>query len=87
MRAAVLLALFGLAAAGCSPSDPAHDKPYFAAHAQERAAQLAACDADPGRLAASPNCVNARSAEADAATEHFYDTPKPASRVQSPGAL
>ncbi|MBN9318780.1 MAG: EexN family lipoprotein [Caulobacterales bacterium] len=87
MRIILLVIAIGLGAAACTPQAPAHDKPYFAAHPDERAAQLAACDADPGRLAASPNCVNARSADADARTEHFYDAPKPASRVQAPGAL
>ena len=88
MRARLLLtaALAGGLAA-CSPQAPARDKPYFAAHDAERASQLAACQADPGRLAATPNCVNAQAAEADAHAAHFYDTPAPAPRVAKPGQL
>jgi hypothetical protein len=48
---------------------------------------VATCQADPGRLAATPNCVNALAADADAHAAHFYDAPKPASRVQKPGQL
>lgn len=89
MRRLVLLAgLAGLATlAACSPASPGHDKAYYAAHDAERAAQLTACQNDPGRLAATPNCVNAQSADADAHAAHFYDAPKPAPRVQTPGKL
>ena len=79
MRALLVLAL-GLAAAlsACSQPAPTHDKAYFAQHDAERATQLAACQNDPGRLAASPNCVNAQSADADAHASKFPDVAKPA---------
>jgi hypothetical protein len=85
-----LLAALGLATAAlsaCSPAEPAHDKAYYVAHDQERSAKLVACQADPGKMAATANCVNARTAEADVHTQHFYDLPKPTSRVQQPGKL
>ncbi len=82
--AAVLAAI---ALAACSPQAPAHDKAYYAANASERASTVATCQADPGRLAATPNCVTAQAADADAHAAHFYDAPKPASRVQKPGQL
>ena len=81
------LALTSLALAACSPQAPAHDKADYAANASERASMVATCQADPGRLAATPNCVNAQAADADAHAAHFYDAPKPASRVQKPGQL
>jgi hypothetical protein len=81
------LALTSLALAACSPQAPTHDKAYYAANANERASMVATCQADPGRLAATPGCVNAQAADADAHAAHFYDAPKPASRVQKPGQL
>ena len=90
MRAVRLLAALGLAAAAlvaCSPAEPSHDKAYYAAHDAERATKLAACQNDPGKMAATPNCVNAQAADADAHTKNFYDVHKPAARVQQPGKL
>jgi len=90
MRISTLLIPLGLAVAAlsaCSPAEPAHDKAYYAAHDPERSAKLAACQNDPGKMAATPNCVNARAADADVHTQHFYDVQKPASRVQQPGKL
>jgi hypothetical protein len=90
MRAVRLLAALGSAAAAlaaCSPAEPSHDKAYYAANAAERATKLAACQNDPGKMAATPNCVNAQAADADAHTKNFYDVQKPASRVQQPGKL
>ena len=85
---AIWLAAGGLALlAACTPTPPARDKAYYAAHTGERAQEVAACQADPGRLGATANCVNAQAADADARTAHFYDTPKPASRVDKPGQL
>jgi hypothetical protein len=82
-----VLGLAGLVLTACSQPAPSHDKTYYAAHESERATQIAACQADPGRLAATPNCINAQAADADAHAAHFYDAPKPASRVQKPGQL
>ena len=90
MRASHLLAALGLAAAAlsaCSPAEPSHDKAYYAAHEAERATKLAACQNDPGKTAATSNCVNAQAADADAHTRNFYDVQKPAARVQQPGKL
>ena len=90
MRAWRLLAALGLTAAAlaaCSPAEPSHDKAYYAAHDAERSTTLAACQNDPGKLAASPNCVNAQAADADAHSKTFYTVQKPAARVQQPGKL
>jgi hypothetical protein len=88
MRARFILGLAAIAAlASCSPAEPVHDKAYWRAHEAERATKLAACQNDPGKLAVTPNCVNAQSADADAHTEKFYDVAKPAPRVEKPGSL
>jgi hypothetical protein len=88
MRARLVIAMgFAAALAACSQPAPARDKAYFAQHGAERATQLAACRNDPGRLAATPDCVNAQSADVDAHTSKFYDVAKPAPRVAEPGKL
>lgn len=86
-RLLLVLGVAGALLSACSPRGPGHDKAYYATRDAERASQLAACQNDPGRLAATPDCVNAQAADADARTEHFYDLPKPAPRVAKPGAL
>ena len=89
MRASIILIL-GLSAAvmaACSPAPPTHAKAYYTAHTQERAAALLTCQADPGRLSTTPNCLNAQAAEADAHAQHFYDAPAAASRVMQPAKL
>jgi hypothetical protein len=48
-------------AAGCV-QETAPTVAYFRAHEDERKAQLARCASDPGSLANSPGCVNAREA-------------------------
>jgi len=87
LRFAAALSLAGAALAACSPAAPNHDKAWFAANAADRASTVAACQKDPGRLGATPNCVNAQAADADAHAQHFYDTPTPAARVDQPGKL
>ncbi len=82
-QALIALALL----AGCSRGEADHDKPYYRAHVTERAAELAACQADPGRRAATANCVNALAADADAEHERFWTVTKPAARVAAPGRL
>jgi len=76
-----------MALGACSPAGPGHDKAYYAANAGERATEVAACQKDPGRLAATPDCVNAQGADADAHARHFYDPTTPAARVTRPGSL
>jgi hypothetical protein len=86
MRA--LLVILSLSAgcvlSGCQPARPVHDKAYYAGHPQERAQALAACRNDPGELNATPNCVNAIQADADAEHERvFHGPPPPAPGVNS----
>ena len=89
MRAPIIFAsaLSAAVTAACSPAPPTQDKAYYVAHAQERAVALLTCQADPGRLSTTPNCLNAQAADADAHAQHFYDAPAPASRVSQPAKL
>jgi hypothetical protein len=87
VRGLIALGLGAAALAACSRAGPGHDKAWFAIHAGERASEIAACQADPGRLSATADCVNAEAADADAHASKFYDVRKPASRVAGPGGL
>jgi hypothetical protein len=82
---AVGLALSVLAA--CSPPEAAHDVAFYRDHPQARAAKLSACRNDPGRLAATDNCVNALGADSAAVSKQFWNKPRTAPRVANPGAL
>ncbi|MBV9511532.1 MAG: EexN family lipoprotein [Caulobacteraceae bacterium] len=87
-RLALFLAAGMLAAlAACAPRAAVHDKAFYAAHADVRAKAVAACEANPGGVAGTPDCVNAAAADADAHASHFWDAPKPASRVKPSGQL
>lgn len=87
MRRLGFLGLVALTLAGCSPAEPAHDKAYYLAHADERGAMLARCRNDPGGLGKSTNCVNALAAAGDVESNRFWDLKKPRSRVENPSGL
>jgi len=49
---------------GCSQKEePAQTVSWFQQHPDERKATVARCADDPGRLATTPNCINAQQAE------------------------
>ena len=79
------LSLLELAA--CSQPAPTRDKPYYLVREAKRATQLSACQTDPGRLAATSNCINAQAADAEVHASRFYDASRPVSRVAAPGRL
>ena len=58
-----LLLLAAVVLAGCNEKDQVQTVDWYKANAPERAAMLAKCKANPGELAASPNCINANRAE------------------------
>ena len=89
MRASRIVPPLGLAAAlaACSAPEPARDVAYYTDHAGERAAKLAACRADPGRLQGTANCVNAVAADGQVESRRFWGVSKPAPRVAASGAL
>jgi len=79
----------GLAAAlaACAAHEPAHDVAYYRGHASDRAAKLAACRADPGRLQRTANCVNALAADGQVTSQSFWNVSKPTARVAGAGGL
>ena len=85
VRVPLALGLAAAMLAACAQPAPGHDKAYYGGHEAERTTQLAACQNRPGQLAATPNCVNAQAADADAHAAKFYNAPTPAPRVADPG--
>jgi hypothetical protein len=58
----VLMVMFSVA--GCNGlSEPVQSVDWYKEHKIERAERLAACRANPGELALTANCVNAKSAQ------------------------
>ncbi|MFM2281206.1 MAG: hypothetical protein RLZZ444_3437 [Pseudomonadota bacterium] len=49
--------------AGCGENTPVQTVDWYKAHDTERKAMIAKCKANPGELAASPNCINAQQAQ------------------------
>ena len=62
-KLSALLLLAAVALAGCNEKDPVQTVDWYKENAPERAAMRAKCKANPGELAASPNCINANRAE------------------------
>ena len=62
MTRKILLSLLLALAAPAANAAATHDVPWFARHAAARQAALAACAANPGDLASSPDCINATAA-------------------------
>lgn len=54
--------VFGIAVAGCSPDRARHTLDEYRADATLRHSQMERCKADPGTLAKTPDCINARQA-------------------------
>ena len=87
LRPWLVLGAAAAALAACSPPEPAHDVAYYRDHPDARATKMAACQNDRGRIAATPNCINALAADSAATSQKFWTTPTPAPRVQDPGKL
>lgn len=87
MRRLGFLSLVVLTLAGCNPAEPTHDKAYYLAHADVRAALLERCRDDPGGRGKSANCVNALAAAGETESNRFWDVKKPRSRVENPSGL
>ena len=80
------LALGG-ALAACSPPEPSHDIAYYRDHPDVRATKMAACRSDRGKLAATPNCINALAADSEAVSKKSWTIPNTPPRVANPGKL
>ncbi|MEJ1961046.1 MAG: EexN family lipoprotein [Gammaproteobacteria bacterium] len=59
----VLLSASVMVFACSREEEPARTVSWFQQHPDERKAMVARCADDPGRLAKTPNCVNAQQAE------------------------
>ena len=71
----------------CSQPVAIKEKAYYAAHADERTAQISECRNDPGGIGKTPDCVNASAAAADVESARFWAVKKPKSRLTNPGSL
>ena len=58
-----------------SPEAPHHTVDYYRNHPAERTEMMAGCAKDPGVLAKTPNCVNARVAASQADTGSLRELP------------
>ena len=47
---------------GCGDKTPVQTVDWYKTHEAERIAMIKECSANPGELAASPNCINAKTA-------------------------
>lgn len=45
--------------AACAPKEPVQTVDWYKTHEAERTAMVARCDANPGELEDTPNCINA----------------------------
>ncbi|MDQ2655172.1 MAG: EexN family lipoprotein [Chloroflexota bacterium] len=65
LRIGLGIVVTSCAAVACAPApDRArHDVPHYREHAEDRAARLQQCAADPGSLATHQDCITARKAE------------------------
>ena len=49
--------------AGCGENTPVQTVDWYKTHDIERKEMIVKCNANPGELAASPNCINAQEAQ------------------------
>jgi hypothetical protein len=58
------LAGFVVSVAGCDATVTAQSADWYKEHGAERGAMLAKCDANPGQLGETADCLNAKAAQA-----------------------
>lgn len=58
----IVLAVAAVVLAGCGENTPVQTVDWYKTHDAERLAMIEQCAANPGELAASPNCINAKTA-------------------------
>lgn len=61
-KLSIVLAVAAAVLAGCGENTPVQTVDWYKANEAERTAMIAKCKANPGELAASPNCINATTA-------------------------
>ncbi|MFY3456770.1 MULTISPECIES: EexN family lipoprotein [Pseudomonadota] len=62
MKKVILPFLIPILVSACGDNTPAQTVDWYKAHASERKAMIAKCEANPGEFAASANCINAKTA-------------------------
>ncbi len=63
MKKLSIVLVVAAALAGCGENTPVQTVDWYKANDTERKAMIAKCKANPGELAASPNCINAQQAQ------------------------
>lgn len=61
-RLSALLFVSAVVLVGCGEKTPIQTVGWYKTHDAERLAMIEKCAANPGGLAASPNCINAKTA-------------------------
>ena len=61
-KLSALLFIAAVTLVGCGDKDPVQTVDWYKAHETERLSMIEKCDANPGELALSPNCINAKKA-------------------------
>lgn len=61
-KLSALLFFAAVALVGCGEKTPVQTVDWYKTHDAERLAMIEKCAANPGELAASPNCINAKTA-------------------------
>lgn len=62
MKKLSIVLLVAAVLAGCGEKTPVQTVDWYKTHDAERIAMIEKCAANPGKLAASPNCINAKTA-------------------------
>lgn len=57
-----LIVVIGVLSA-CHSTEPTHSVEWFVEHRQELKDAIVKCNSNPGELAATPNCINAKRAQ------------------------
>jgi hypothetical protein len=57
-----ILFVMAMVLAGCNEEETVQTVDWYKAHETERLSMIKKCDANPGELALSPNCINAKKA-------------------------
>lgn len=62
MKKLSLVLVVATVLAGCGEDTPVQTVDWYKTHEADRTIMITKCEANPGQLSASPNCVNAKTA-------------------------
>lgn len=79
MKQVLLVMAVAAGLSACGPKEPVQTVDWYKAHTAERDAMIGHCQANPGELDGTPNCINATDARATVvwASSKGVDIPKP----------